>query len=239
MPTYAVTIPAALNYDYLDGTSMATPHVTGLVALMWSRHPGFTYTKIRNCLISSAVKLGPGSFNNSWGNGRISAEAALRCGDLIFPTLFTRFTLFTYFTLFTRFTVFTRFTLWTRFTRFTRFTVFTLFTRFSPFTLFTRFSPFTRFRGVTSFVDRFRRPVSGERFVRVGRTVFSLGEVEIRKFKELRAAEADLRRIGIRYLHELAASERDKLAAALKYRPEDVETLLKLSKQLLSAMSKR
>ena len=239
MATYAVTIPAALNYDYLDGTSMATPLVTGLVALMWSRHPGFTYTKIRNCLISSAVKLGPGAFNNAWGNGRISAEAALRCGDLIFPTLFTRFTLFTYFTLFTRFTVFTRFTLWTRFTRFTRFTVFTLFTRFSPFTLFTRFSPFTRFRGVTSFGGRFRRPVGGERFVRVGRTVFSLGEVEIRRFKELKAAEADLRRVGIQHLHELASSDREKLAGALKYRPEEVEALLKLAKQLLGTLSKR
>ena len=44
MPTYGVTIPAALNYDTLDGTSMATPLVSGLVALMWSRHPGFTNT---------------------------------------------------------------------------------------------------------------------------------------------------------------------------------------------------
>ena len=60
---------------------MATPLVTGLVALMWSRHPGVPYTTIRDCLINTAVKLGPGAFDNAWGHGRISAEAAMRCVD--------------------------------------------------------------------------------------------------------------------------------------------------------------
>ena len=83
MPTYAVTINAGLNHGVLDGTSMATPLVTGLAALMWSRHTGFTNTKIKDCLISSAVKLGAGTFDNAWGNGRVNAEAALRCGDLV------------------------------------------------------------------------------------------------------------------------------------------------------------
>jgi subtilisin family serine protease len=83
MPTYAVTINAGLNFGTLDGTSMATPLVTGLAALMWSRHIGFTNQKIKDCLISSAVKLGAGSFDNAWGNGRVSAEAALRCGDVV------------------------------------------------------------------------------------------------------------------------------------------------------------
>ena len=83
MPTYAVTINAGLNFGTLDGTSMATPLVTGLAALMWSRHPGFTNQKIKDCLCSSAVKLGAGSFDNAWGNGRVNAEAALRCGDIV------------------------------------------------------------------------------------------------------------------------------------------------------------
>jgi hypothetical protein len=160
----------------------------------------------------------------------------LRCGDFVFPTLFTPFT---HFTFFTHFTMFTRFTRWTVFTRFTRFTVFTIFTRFTRFTPFTPFTMFTRFRGVTSFVGRFRRPVSGERFVRVGRTVFAISEVEIRRFKELKAAERDLHRVGIQHLHELAASDRDKLAAAMNYRREEVDVLLKLSKQLLGTMEKK
>jgi Subtilase family len=245
MPTYAVTIPAALNYDALDGTSMATPLVTGLVSLMWSRHPSFTHTAIRDCLTGTAVKLGAGAFNNAWGNGRIDAEAALRCGDLVFPTIFTRFTRFTFFTRFTRFTFFTRFThftiftLFTRFTPFTRFTIFTRFTRFTSFTLFTRFTRFTRFPVATRFFDPRRRRQVVSRFVRVGRTVFELSETEIRRFEELKSAEADLRQVGVLYLHELASSDRDELAASLKYPVEEVDVLLKLAKQVLSTLSER
>lgn len=81
MPTYAVSIPAGLSYGILDGTSMATPLVTGLVALMWSKNSGKTNAAIRQCLVDTAVKLGPGSFDNNWGNGRVDAEAALKCVD--------------------------------------------------------------------------------------------------------------------------------------------------------------
>lgn len=239
MPTYAVTIPAALNYDFLDGTSMATPLVTGLCALMWSRHSGFTYTQIRNCLMNTAVNLGPGDFDNTWGHGRVSAEAALRCGDLVFPTLFTIFTNFTRFTLFTHFTRFTGFTLFTRFTRFTLFTIFTRFTPFTRFTVFTRFSRFNPFDVATRFIDPFKRRLGGERFIRLGRTVFELGELEIRNFKELQGAEKDLRQAGIQHIHELAAGKPEQLATAMKYSADEVAVLQKLANQLLNAMSKK
>ena len=81
VPNYDVSEDFYFDYDYAAGTSMAAPLVTGLVALMWSRHPSFTYTAIRDCLIRSAVKLGPVGFNNAWGYGRIAAEEALRYGD--------------------------------------------------------------------------------------------------------------------------------------------------------------
>jgi subtilisin family serine protease len=41
------------SYVYLDGTSMATPHVTGVAALVWSRYPSWTYLDVRNRLLST------------------------------------------------------------------------------------------------------------------------------------------------------------------------------------------
>jgi hypothetical protein len=88
LPTYTVSPTLPLTYGTLSGTSMATPLVTGLAALMWSRHPGHTNVKIKQCLQDSAVKLGAAAFDNNWGHGRVSAHAALTCGDLVIgPTL--------------------------------------------------------------------------------------------------------------------------------------------------------
>lgn len=225
MPTYGVTIPAALNYDELSGTSMATPCVTGLIALMWSRHPSFTNRKIRDCLTSTAVKLGAGTFDNSWGNGRVAAEPALRCGDVVFPP-FTAFTRFTDFTRLTRFTRFTTFTLFTRLTRFTRFTVFTRFTPFTPFTVFTRFGPI--------------RPgpeVEVVPFVRVGRTVFDARELELRRVAEFRNVARSLESVGVARLHELAASDGGQLAKRLGMRSEQGRKMVEAAKSVLQAMA--
>lgn len=42
-------------YVYLDGTSMATPHVTGVAALVWTRYPSWTYSQVRGRLLSSVM----------------------------------------------------------------------------------------------------------------------------------------------------------------------------------------
>jgi Subtilase family len=89
MPTYAVTIPGGVNFGTLNGTSMATPLVTGLAALMWSKNSGKTNAAIKQCLIDTAVKLGAVSFHNSWGNGRVDAEAALKCVEPLFVPVIT------------------------------------------------------------------------------------------------------------------------------------------------------
>lgn len=85
LPTYSVSPTLPLNYGTLSGTSMATPLVTGLAALMWSRHPAYSNAKIKECLQESAVKLGAAAFDNTWGHGRVNARAALTCGDLPIP----------------------------------------------------------------------------------------------------------------------------------------------------------
>jgi serine protease len=71
-----VTKPAS-GYELLDGTSMATPHVSGVAALIWSVNPAWTNTQIRQALESTAQDLGTGGRDNSYGHGLVQAKAAL------------------------------------------------------------------------------------------------------------------------------------------------------------------
>jgi subtilisin family serine protease len=41
------------QYVYMDGTSMATPHVTGGVALVYGQHPTWTYQQVRSQILST------------------------------------------------------------------------------------------------------------------------------------------------------------------------------------------
>lgn len=45
------------GYAYLDGTSMATPHVTGVIALVWGRNTGLTYSQVRQQVLSTVRPL--------------------------------------------------------------------------------------------------------------------------------------------------------------------------------------
>lgn len=225
MPTYAVDIPADLNYDELDGTSMATPYVSGVVALMWSRHPGFTNTRIRQCLTDTAVKLGAGDFDNAWGFGRVDAEAAVRCGDVLFPP-FTRFTNITLFTRFTPRTLFTPITAFTRFTPFTPRTVFT------PITMFTRFTLRTPF---TVGPDPFGGLV--QPFVRFGNTILDPADLDIRRFEELAEAAEALEQVGVRGIHEVATAEPERLGEALGVDADQASGLVEAAQARLRSLA--
>jgi subtilisin len=67
------TIPGAAYATY-SGTSMATPHVAGVAALVYSAHPGWTNQQVRQQIESTATPLG-----NSWfyGAGLVNATAAV------------------------------------------------------------------------------------------------------------------------------------------------------------------
>jgi len=56
---YKVNSGNKLSYYYLGGTSMASPHVAGIVALMAEKYPAITATEAEEYLESSAIALAP------------------------------------------------------------------------------------------------------------------------------------------------------------------------------------
>ena len=66
---------AAEGYGYKSGTSMATPHVAALAALILSRNPTLTPDQVRAVIESTADDLGPTGKDIYYGNGRINAAA--------------------------------------------------------------------------------------------------------------------------------------------------------------------
>jgi serine protease len=70
------TEPAS-GYEFYDGTSMATPHVSAVAALIWSYNTSWTNTRVRNALEKSAEDLGTAGRDNYYGNGLVRSKAAL------------------------------------------------------------------------------------------------------------------------------------------------------------------
>jgi hypothetical protein len=61
----------------MSGTSMATPHTSGLAALLFQAAPNATPQDVANLLMKSAKDLGPAGKDNDSGAGRIDALKAL------------------------------------------------------------------------------------------------------------------------------------------------------------------
>lgn len=66
------------DYGYKTGTSMATPHVAGLAALIWSVDPSLTHDQVRQTIQNSADDLGSPGWDEYFGYGRINAYQALK-----------------------------------------------------------------------------------------------------------------------------------------------------------------
>ncbi len=67
------------GYSSYDGTSMATPHVTGVIALMYERNPDLDFSTVYNILLDSSDHYGDcASYpNNDCGWGRLNAYRAV------------------------------------------------------------------------------------------------------------------------------------------------------------------
>ncbi|MCA9751881.1 MAG: S8 family serine peptidase [Gemmatimonadetes bacterium] len=64
------------GYSFFSGTSMASPHVAGVVALLMEAFPWATGTEIKTALLATATDLGAAGEDNVYGHGLINAGAA-------------------------------------------------------------------------------------------------------------------------------------------------------------------
>lgn len=64
------------SYQNKSGTSMATPHVAGLAALIYEKYPGISPVNVERRITSSATDLGDPGFDVNHGYGLINCDKA-------------------------------------------------------------------------------------------------------------------------------------------------------------------
>jgi subtilisin family serine protease len=85
------TVPPAVygsDYAYFSGTSMATPHVSGTAALIWSKYPTLTHLQVKERIMNSVDPL-PSLAGKCVTGGRLNAYRAIAEPDSIPPSTVT------------------------------------------------------------------------------------------------------------------------------------------------------
>lgn len=77
----AATGKADAFYGSLSGTSMAAPHVSGVVALMLQVNPSLSPTEVKQILVATAQDLGVQGPDPDTGHGFVNAIAATQVAD--------------------------------------------------------------------------------------------------------------------------------------------------------------
>lgn len=66
------------NMTTFTGTSCANPNMAGISSLVWSVNSELTAGEVREILIETAMDLGTAGDDNTYGNGLVNADAAVR-----------------------------------------------------------------------------------------------------------------------------------------------------------------
>ncbi|ATZ73292.1 peptidase S8 [Idiomarina sp. X4] len=77
MSTYPEGTGQQGNYGTMSGTSMASPHVAGVAALVWSHHPTCSAQEIRSVLNNTAQDLGAAGRDVKFGYGLAQSKDAI------------------------------------------------------------------------------------------------------------------------------------------------------------------
>ena len=65
------------GYNYYSGTSLSTPHVSGLAGLILGKNPNLSNAQVRSLIQNSAIDLGSAGVDAAFGYGRIDAHRAV------------------------------------------------------------------------------------------------------------------------------------------------------------------
>jgi hypothetical protein len=79
-PGYNVysSIPGGSYAGNWSGTSMASPHITGSVAILRQANPNLDVNTIKDILLQSCVDLGPSGEDNTYGHGYLDLRVAVQ-----------------------------------------------------------------------------------------------------------------------------------------------------------------
>ena len=77
-PTDSWSIDGDGAFSNFGGTSAANPNLAGVAALVWSENANIDGVELREILVGSAMDLGQGGFDNTFGFGLVNAESAIR-----------------------------------------------------------------------------------------------------------------------------------------------------------------
>jgi subtilisin family serine protease len=75
---YAASAGTSCSDTSMSGTSMATPHIAGVSALMLDARSSATPLQVKNCMGAAAIDKGNANKDCLWGWGRVDAYAAVQ-----------------------------------------------------------------------------------------------------------------------------------------------------------------